>query len=596
MTLTGWDFIISFGMQKKSHYMKRFITAIIAIVISVATALPQDKAAYELLHERMTKRPSEEVFATANEYLKKQHEDTAIVLFSIIFARYKNNNDEKEKQLCAKSCMIIADIYFEQGNYAASLDYLIRGTDITATCTDKSLMPHFYLRLGNVYNVFQDYEKGINCYLKGYSLCKDSEDKDCQYSLANNLTGAYNYIKDTENAKKYYALSKKLTPADDHMKIYLNMLNEGLIQTNDGQFHKAAATLQQSAHYAVEHNLDPRSECSSYEELYRLYKTRGMTDSTLYFLNKCNELANRYNFTDIIVENLKSYSEIYEKTGNRQKALDFKSQYLDMSDSIFNNREFNRIKNQQYIYETGQYEKEISLLNLQQEKDNMRIRLQRQALAIAVTGIVLLGVLLLVVLIQKRKLAAAYKNIFNVNTEIVESEKHSKMLMAQYEERLKAAESHTEPESEEQQATEQADNDDNEKTYANSAASKEKKQELLEAINRIMTTTEEYCQPDFSLEKLASLVNSNNTYVSQVINENYKKNFSTFLNEYRIKEARARLADFDKYGNYTIRAIYESVGYRSNSAFINSFKNIVGITPSTFKNMVKEEHERQGKE
>lgn len=574
--------------------MKRIITAIMAFVMSVATALPQDKAAYELLHDRMTKKPSEEVFATANDYLRQQHEDTAIVLFSIIFARYRSDNDEKEKQLCAESCMIIADIYFNQGNYAASLDYLIRGTDITATCTDKSLMPHFYLRLGNVYNVFQDYEKGINCYLKGYSLCKDSEDWECQYSLTKNLAGAYNYIKDTGNAKKYYALSKKLTPADDHMKIYLNMLNEGLIQYNDGHFHKAAATLQQSAEYAVAHHLDPRSECSSYEELYRLYKTRGMTDSTLYFLNKCNELANRHNLTDIIVENLKAYSEVYDKTGNRQKALDFKSRYLAMSDSIFNNREFNRIKNQQYIYETGQYEKEISLLNLQQEKDNMQIRLQRQALAIAVTGIVLLGVLLLVVLIQKRKLAAAYKNIFNVNTEIVESEKHSKMLMTQYEERLKTAESHTEPA--EQQETEPADSNDNEKTYANSAASKEKKQELLEAINRIMTTTEEYCQPDFSLEKLASLVNSNNTYVSQVINENYKKNFSTFLNEYRIKEARARLADFDKYGNYTIRAIYESVGYRSNSTFINSFKNIVGITPSTFKNMVKEEHERRGKE
>lgn len=538
-----------------------------------------------MLRKKVSEKTSEEVLGMANEYLENNNEDTAIVLYSIVFSRYQNGGDEKSRLLCAETCKKMADIYFDHGNYAAALDYLIRGIETVSTCKDKSLMAQFYLRLGNVYCVFQDYEKGINCYQKGYDLCKEDKDLNCKYSLVKNLTGAYNYIGDIQSAQKYYDLSLKFTPADDHMKIYLNMLNKGLIEANDGAFNEAAEILKKSAEYAVLHHLNPRSECSSYEELYRLYQKKGLTDSTLFFLDKCDALARKHDLTDIIVQNLKSYSEVYENIDDKHRSLDYKSRFLAMSDSIFNQREFNRIKNQQYFFEVGQYEKEISMLNLRQEKDRLQIKLQRQALIVSLTGITMLAVFLLILYIQKKKLSVAYRNIFNVNSEIIASEKYYKKQVAQYEEKLKLMAG----------SLEMSNNITAVKSYVNNAASKEKKQELLEAIDRIMTTTEEFFQPDFSLDKLASLVGSNNTYVSQVINETYKKNFSTFLNEYRIKEARVRLADLEKYGHYTIRAIYESVGYRSNSAFINSFKNIVGITPSTFKNMVKEEYERQRK-
>ncbi len=79
------------------------------------------------------------------------------------------------------------------------------------------------------------------------------------------------------------------------------------------------------------------------------------------------------------------------------------------------------------------------------------------------------------------------------------------------------------------------------------------KRALLEAIRNVMEREDVYCDTDFSLGKLASLVNSNSKYVSQVINEHYRKNFNAYLNVYRIRTARARLADRKNYGNYTIK-------------------------------------------
>ena len=45
--------------------------------------------------------------------------------------------------------------------------------------------------------------------------------------------------------------------------------------------------------------------------------------------------------------------------------------------------------------------------------------------------------------------------------------------------------------------------------------------------------------------------------------------------------------DTNRYGNYTIKAIAESVGYKSPTNFISAFKNITGITPSVYQKIAK---------
>jgi AraC-like DNA-binding protein len=107
-----------------------------------------------------------------------------------------------------------------------------------------------------------------------------------------------------------------------------------------------------------------------------------------------------------------------------------------------------------------------------------------------------------------------------------------------------------------------------------------------------MDNSDEIFSPDFSLERLAMLSGSKYKYVSQVINEHYQQNFNNFLNSYRIKEACKRMGDVEGYGNYTIEAISESVGFKSRSTFVASFKRITGLTPSQYQRMAKQEAEQ----
>ena len=125
------------------------------------------------------------------------------------------------------------------------------------------------------------------------------------------------------------------------------------------------------------------------------------------------------------------------------------------------------------------------------------------------------------------------------------------------------------------------------KKYQSSTLDEDDKVVITERIFKLFEDSEEYLATDFNLNKLAELVGSNYKNVSQVVNENFKKNFNTLLNEYRIKEACRRMGDLTHYGNYTVEAIGESVGFGSRSTFISTFKKITGLTPSEYQRQVR---------
>lgn len=108
---------------------------------------------------------------------------------------------------------------------------------------------------------------------------------------------------------------------------------------------------------------------------------------------------------------------------------------------------------------------------------------------------------------------------------------------------------------------------------------------MVKKITTVLANIDIISNPQFNLSTLTGLVDSNHTYVSWIINETFGKTFKQLLNEYRIKEAAKRLCDEDNYGNFTIEAIYESVGYNSASNFIKAFKTVTGMPPSAYKKL-----------
>jgi len=112
--------------------------------------------------------------------------------------------------------------------------------------------------------------------------------------------------------------------------------------------------------------------------------------------------------------------------------------------------------------------------------------------------------------------------------------------------------------------------------------------DLLHRILYVMETSDEIYDNDFSLERLAELVEARSSkYVSQVLNEHYHQSFTSVVNDYRIREACRRINDPEHYGLLTVQAIAESLGFKSYPNFVTNFKKFTGLTPSAYRKQSK---------
>ena len=113
---------------------------------------------------------------------------------------------------------------------------------------------------------------------------------------------------------------------------------------------------------------------------------------------------------------------------------------------------------------------------------------------------------------------------------------------------------------------------------------------MMARIMEIMDGCEDVYSPEFTINTLAQMLDTNYKYVSQVINERTNGNFSTFINTYRIKEACRRI-NGGIMRNYTIEALSNSVGFKSRMSFFKAFKLQTGLTPSEYIRQTKESQE-----
>ncbi|NOQ26530.1 MAG: helix-turn-helix domain-containing protein [Bacteroidales bacterium] len=90
-----------------------------------------------------------------------------------------------------------------------------------------------------------------------------------------------------------------------------------------------------------------------------------------------------------------------------------------------------------------------------------------------------------------------------------------------------------------------------------------------------------YLKPKLSLNELAENIDINPKYLSQIINKNFNKSYSEYINTYRIEYAKKELLSI-KNTNFTISAISENCGFNSKSTFNETFKKLTNQTPSQF--------------
>ena len=491
--------------------------------------------------------------------------DHALVAFNILLSRYSAQMQRQEKYACTKAACHIGDIYYMRCSYAKAMEYFLTALKLCEDNAFNDMFPRIYNMIGNVYSSFNDFERSSVFYRKALSGARRTADKSFINRILNNLICAYPTKEPIGHIKAYY--SEMARNREQRPRYHYNLLmDKGMILSYEKRHREAIGWFARSARYAHEHQLGVECIGSSYSSMAESYLSLHQVDSALHYLHANERLARQNRQANLLAETLKKLYALYEKR-NLEKALQYKSEYLDLNDSIYNINEFNHLKNAQFLYETNRSTDTINSLTLEKERKEMQITMQRRWLVTLVGCSLLFMVLLAVVIVQKRRLKASYNSLYERSKAMLTDENAYRQRIHDLEEQSPRTAGTTVPE--------------------------EQRKAILACIMHTMEHTEEFCDSHFTIERLAEKAGTNTRYASKVINDVFGKNFRTLLNEYRIKEAMRRLMDEDTYGKLTIKAISESVGYKSQANFITVFTRITGIKPSMYQKLSREEKEKK---
>lgn len=459
-----------------------------------------------------------------------------------------------------------ADSCYEQGNFPLAMTLYVKGMEVADGGNDYNTK---LACIGNIANIFEsigDYESNLFYLLKGYRMLRGKGDVDMTNRYLANIVSAYCRLGDTNKARHYYCLVGRSGSGKNPTEhTYFMMYNLARIMQAEGRLADAEKEHARTLEYAESTGLDDIFRLYQLVEIARLRLQMGRYAEAADIGRRCSAMSGDIRSVEMMVVSCDIMQKAFEALGNRDSFNEYRYRYLELSDSIFHAKGINKAKVRLQEYESRLSDERIGSLSSQ-------VGLQAVAIVL-LSAFFLVSVAFAVLLVSKNiKLRKMQRLLISRNNDLIKHDEIRNRLMSACEE-----------------GGEAQDKCDSEKANDNCCGMTQMQIDILLArITKLTSDPKIIFDPDLSLKTIADMTGSNTKYVSFVINKTYNQNFRTFINEKRIMKACKMLSDSEKYGNMTMQAIYEEVGFTNAVSFINAFKKVNGITPSMYKKLASE--------
>ena len=106
--------------------------------------------------------------------------------------------------------------------------------------------------------------------------------------------------------------------------------------------------------------------------------------------------------------------------------------------------------------------------------------------------------------------------------------------------------------------------------------------ELYDNIIYQLETRKIFLDPKINLIKFSSIVGTNTTYLSNIVNQRFGVNFKTLINRYRVAQAKELLSKRE----CSLEELISLCGFSSRSILYTAFQREVGVPPSHYRSEV----------
>ncbi|MDR2906972.1 MAG: AraC family transcriptional regulator [Bacteroidales bacterium] len=488
---------------------------------------------------------------TGYYHLSHNQIDEALVCFTMLIDMTPQSMTVGHQQMVVRSYIELGNIYYLKNKYRMAYELLLDALQLSEAIEDNILKSRIFITLGAIYHRLGKEDLSTTYFLDALALGGDST------IIFNNLGYTYLEFKHYDEAFRYLSQALPLAQYQRPDLLYLVLHSFAAYYRSqkvyDSAFHYYQLTLAEMKNGDTrQHALATSTVLTDLGEMYLEMKN---IDQAIASINASTKIAKENDLLEIQMQNNLILSKIAEYQGNTRLAFKYYRDYSNFKDSVFNQEEIVEISQLQRLYEVSKANRKIDKLTIEQQVKDKTIRYQRVFQWILIIILITLSALFTFIIVQYKTLNIAYKKLFEKDIQITEYQKNT---------------------------TTRHDS----VKYMKSNLTDDMQHKLLDQIYTLLEDVSIVCDPDLSVEKLADLLQTNRAYVSQVINNALNKNFRSFINEYRIREAR-RLFSEEDISKFTIESIALMTGFKSRNTFNATFKEITGVSPSFYLKSLK---------
>ncbi|MDE5796934.1 MAG: AraC family transcriptional regulator, partial [Muribaculaceae bacterium] len=519
----------------------------------------------------------------AARFLEHRNEpDSAMVCYSILASRYDSTSNNKDELGLAIEGMLNVGYIYQYYYYDFQKAYyyleLARATSLRHEIT--GFLPHIYHNLANLYQMIGQtlYSSDLDTYSlaeykKAFSAAIETNNPTAAVMSFNTMVHTAVMADKGELLPDVLVGFDSISQDFSHPLWQFSCLHSRMAHAYcENRFSDAVAYLTEMEKAIPDNDTQKdRFRIMALLETAVINAKNGNVDKAIELNDSIIRIATEINAAEVLLDSYEYQSQFYGLKNDSVMMNHFHILHLQKKDSLLNFHKLGRVNKMKFLNDIEHVNSQVR--ELTQKRHTQSIIIKVICLVTVITGI-----FLIILIHTNRKIRLNNRLLYNKAMEALRKEE---VMKEQTEKFRKKLETFTREEGN------QTDNPTKSR-YKNSTMSNEKKIALWDTLTDIMRNNEAIYSESFSISMLADLAGSNYKAVSQVINEMFDGNFNKFLNEYRIQEACIRLNDFEKYGMLTIEGIGKSLGFKSRSNFVTTFKKIVGLTPSEFQKIARE--------
>jgi AraC-like DNA-binding protein len=264
-------------------------------------------------------------------------------------------------------------------------------------------------------------------------------------------------------------------------------------------------------------------------------------DKAASYADSAMNLAQRFSDPEII----KTWSDSLSVFFGQNQVLDLQAKYdklsRQLSDTLYRQNSSRELIRHQMALSSIAAEYVAMNLKADQDIKTGTIRFQQRYILVITLFVLIVLVAFYLFMRQKRKLEKTYKNLVDQiqqSLQLEDEQAHQKLLSG------------------------------------NTPG-------LAENLEFLMRTRKPFLQKKLNLNDVAAMLHTNQTYLSNLLNSQYKQKFNDYINLLRVKEV-CRLMRNPANQKLSLDQLADLAGFNTRSTFYHAFKQFTGISPAAF--------------